>query len=93
MPDIAPFSYVIDLLSQIGPTEVTWQEISSWCNLTGIKLSAWESNTIKRLSSIYTSCTQRYHDSTAPSPFRSVEAPRPVDDAIKAALREGNFRK
>jgi len=93
MPDIAPFSYVIDLLAQIGPTEVTWQEISSWCNLTGIKLSAWESNTIKRLSSIYTSCTQRYHDSTAPSPFRSVEAPRPVDDAIKAALREGNFRK
>ena len=93
MPDIAPFSYVIDLLAQIGPIEVTWQEISSWCNLTGIKLSAWESNTIKRLSSIYTSCTQRYHDSTAPSPFRSVEAPRPVDDAIKAALREGNFRK
>ena len=93
MPDIAPFSYVIDLLSQIGPTEVTWQEISSWCSLTGIKLSAWESNTIKRLSAIYTSCTQRYHDSTAPSPFRSVEAPRPVDDAIKAALREGNFRK
>lgn len=93
MPEIAPFSYVIDLLAQIGPTQVTWQEISSWCSLTGIRLSVWESNTIKRLSAIYTSCTQRYHDSTAPSPFRSVEAPRPVDDAIKAALREGNFRK
>ena len=92
MPDIAPFSYVIDLLAQIGPTEVTWQEISSWCNLTGIKLSAWESNTIKRLSAIYTSCAQRYQDSTAPSPFRSVEAPKSMDESIKAALRQGNFR-
>lgn len=88
MPEIAPFSYVIDLLSQIGPTEVTWQEISSWCSLTGIKLSVWESNTIKRLSAIYTSCAQRYHDSTAPSPFRSVEAPKSIDDKIKAALRQ-----
>ena len=93
MPDIAPFSYVIDLLVQIGPSEVSWQEISSWCALTGIELSVWESNTIKRLSMIYSSCAQRYQDSTAPSPYRSVDAPRPVDDAIKAALREGNFRK
>lgn len=92
MPEIAPFSYVIDLLSQIGPTEVTWQEISSWCSLTGIKLSVWESNTIKRLSAIYTSCAQRYQDSTAPSPYRSVEAPKSMDDSIKAALRQGNFR-
>ena len=93
MPDIAPFSYVIDLLVQIGPSEVSWQEISSWCALTGIELSVWESNTIKRLSMIYSSCAQRYQDSIAPSPYRSVDAPRPVDDAIKAALREGNFRK
>jgi hypothetical protein len=59
MPDIAPFSYIIDLLVQIGPSEVTWQEISSWCSLTGIKLSVWESNTIKRLSTIYTSCANK----------------------------------
>lgn len=93
MPDIAPFSYIIDLLVQIGPSEVTWQEISSWCAITGIDLSVWESNTIKRLSAIYTSCAQRYHDSTAPSPYKSLEAPKTDDDAIKAALRQGNFRK
>lgn len=93
MPDIAPFAYVIDLLTQIGPTEVTWQDISNWRSITGIELSAWESSTIKRLSAIYTSCAQRYQDSVSPSPYRSIEAPRPVDDAIKAALREGNFRK
>jgi len=93
MPEIAPFSYVIDLLTQIGPSDITWQDISNWCSITGIKLSVWESSTIKRLSAIYSSCAQRYHDSTAPSPYRSVEASRPVDDVIKAALREGNFRK
>jgi len=92
MPDIAPFSYVIDLLSQIGPSEVTWQEISSWCALTGIKLSVWESNTIKRLSAIYTSCANRYHDSTAVSPYKSIEAPTIDDDAVRQALRTGNFR-
>ena len=92
MPDIAPFSYVIDLLVQIGPSEVTWQEISSWCSLTGIKLSVWESNTIKRLSTIYTSCANRYHDSTAVSPYKSIEVPVIDDDAVKRALRTGNFR-
>lgn len=92
MPDIAPFSYVIDLLSQIGPSEVTWQEISSWCSLTGIKLSVWESNTIKRLSAIYTSCANRYHDSTAVSPYKSIEAPTIEDDVLRQALRNGNFK-
>jgi len=93
MPDIAPFSYVIDLLAQIGPSEVTWQEISSWCALTGIKLSEWESHTIKRLSSIYTSCASRYHDSTAVAPYKHIEAATIDDDAIKQALRTGSFRK
>lgn len=92
MPEIAPFSYVIDLLVQIGPSEVTWQEISSWCSLTGITLSVWESNTIKRLSAIYTSCANKYHDSTAVSPYKSIEAPKVNDDDIKSALRSGNFR-
>jgi hypothetical protein len=92
MPDIAPFSYVIELLSQIGPSEVTWHEISSWCDLTGIKLSVWESNTIKRLSTIYTSCANRYNDSTAVSPYKSIEVPAIDDDAVKQALRTGNFR-
>lgn len=92
MPDIAPFSYLIDLLATIGPSELTWQEISSWCGLTGIELSVWESNTIKRLSAIYTSCANKYHDSTAVSPFKSVEAPKVNDDDIRSALRSGNFR-
>lgn len=92
MPEIAPFSYVIDLLAQIGPSEVTWQEIGSWSALTGIKLSVWESNTIKRLSAIYTSCANKYHDSTMVSPYKSVEAPKVNDDDIKSALRLGNFR-
>jgi len=93
MPEIAPFSYVIDLLAQIGPSEVTWQEIGSWSALTGIKLSAWESNTIKRLSAIYTSCATKYHDSTAVAPYKSVEALTVKDEDIKAALRQGNFRE
>lgn len=92
MPDIAPFSYLIDLLATIGPSELTWQEISSWCGLTGIQLSVWESNTIKRLSAIYTSCANKYHDSTAVSPYKSVEAPKVKDDDIRSALRSGNFR-
>jgi len=93
MPDIAPFSYVIDLLAQIGPSEVTWQEISSWCSLTGIKLSVWESSTIKRLSSIYSSCASRYHDSMTVAPYKHIEAPTIEDDSIKQALRTGSFRK
>lgn len=92
MPEIAPFSYVIDLLAQIGPSEVTWQEIGSWSALTGIKLSVWESNTIKRLSAIYTSCANKYHDSTAVAPYKSIDAPTIDDDAVKQALRTGNFR-
>tara|TARA_R110000796_G_scaffold42012_5_gene104149 strand:+ start:3230 stop:3511 length:282 start_codon:yes stop_codon:yes gene_type:complete len=92
MPDIAPFYYVIDLLATIGPSEVTWQELSNWRDLTGIDLSVWESNTIKRLSAIYTSCSQKYHDSTAVSPYKSIEALPIDDDKIKQALTQGKFK-
>ena len=33
MPDIAPFSYLIDLVVDIGIRDLTWQEIESWIRL------------------------------------------------------------
>jgi hypothetical protein len=92
MPEIAPFSYIIDLLVEMGVSGLTWQEISSWCNLTGITLTMWESTTIKKLSAIYDSCAQRYNNAVVSAPYRSIEHEATEDDQIKLALRNSNLR-
>ena len=89
MPDIAPFSYLIDLVVDIGIRDLTWQEIESWIRLTGIGLTAWEMRTIKKLSQLYQVCAQRFNDSVLPAPYRDVEADvsETLEQDIKAALR------
>lgn len=36
-----------------GPNPITYQEIKAWCELTGVVLSPWEVNAIKRLDAVY----------------------------------------
>lgn len=61
MPDIEAGQDLLDRLSAIGwhrksgdgLTGVSYQEIQSWCILTGERLTAWEVDTLRLLSSIY----------------------------------------
>ena len=75
MPDCEAF-YVIEYLFELGLTlgenAITHAELRAWMDNTGIDLSAWESRSIKNLSSAYlTGC----HES------RSQESETPWEDA------------
>tara|TARA_Y100000310_G_scaffold265264_1_gene276205 strand:- start:1166 stop:1516 length:351 start_codon:yes stop_codon:yes gene_type:complete len=89
MPDVAPFSYLIDLVADVGFRGVSWQDIQSWTDLTGIKLSSWEAKIIKRLSLLYEVSAKQYNDSIAPAPYRDIESEvsETLEQDIKAAIR------
>ena len=86
-PDIAPFDYVIDLLSQIGPTEVSWTELKAWQDLTGISLDYWELNTIRNLSILFSNKFQEYNNTNISSPYRDIDLPSVDQKAIQSLLR------
>jgi len=56
MPDCQA-SYILAYLFELGTTQgdsaITHSEIRAWMDNTGIELSSWEAQTIKRLSETY----------------------------------------
>jgi hypothetical protein len=36
-----------------APLPISYQEVKAWCDLTGINLSPWEVQVIKRLDTVY----------------------------------------
>ena len=89
LPDIAPFSYLIPLVFEIGIRDISWREMESWMRLTGVALTTWEMKIIKKLSNLYQVCAEQYNGSTVPSPYRDAEAlSSPTLEAdIKLGLR------
>lgn len=75
MPDCRA-SYILAYLFELGTTQgdsaITHSEIRAWMDNTGIELSSWEAQTIKRLSETY---LHSYHES------KSKKAATPWADA------------
>lgn len=94
MPDIAPFEYLVRLISEIGPFEISWLDLKVWQEMTGIYLSHWEFQNIKRLSSLFSSKFQDYNDSNISSPYRDVDVPSLDQKALQSMLRDDQrFKK
>lgn len=58
LPDLECFDYMIGYLKDLGFIDsqsngLSFTEIKNWCDLTGVDLDAWESQTLKELSSIF----------------------------------------
>jgi hypothetical protein len=68
MPDLIGFDHVIQWLSVVGPVmpvadgiaPVTYQEIESWQRQSGVELTPWEVETLRRLSCEYVTGVQTY---------------------------------
>ena len=86
-PDIAPFDYLIDLLSQIGPSEINWVDLRAWQEITGIQLNYWEINVIRNLSILFTNKYQEYNNTNISSPYRDIDTPTVDAKAIQSLLR------
>ena len=94
-PDVEPFGYIIEVLSRIGVAlnsgngvhGLTWQEISAFVSMTGLSLTSWESDTIKRLSALYASSVLKYDNQNIPAPHRNEQERERIASGMKAALR------
>lgn len=70
-----------------GIAPLTWQELESFVRCSGIRLTSWESDTIKRMSAIYASAVVRYSDQNVESPYQSPEDKKRFAEEIQSALR------
>lgn len=86
-PDIAPFDYLVDLIAQIGPHDISWTDLKAWQDITGMTLSKWEADSIRRLSILFTNKFQEYNDKNITSPYRDVDAPTVDQKTIQSMLR------
>lgn len=94
-PEIEPFGYIIETLSRIGVAlnsgagvhGLTWQEIDAFVARTGLHLTGWESETIKRLSALYASCIIKYDNQDAQAPYRTKEEEQRIAKGMKSVLR------
>ena len=96
LPDVEPFSYLTELFIKSGMalntgngvSALTWQEIESFVKCSGIPLTNWESDTIKRMSAIYASAVVRYTDENVESPYQSVEDKLRLAQEIQSAFKD-----
>jgi len=76
-------AYLLGMLSELGfarsgPDSIDYQEIAAWCNVTDTELTAWEAETLHKLSDAYVVQLHRSKDSNAEPPYdtRSLEEMR-----------------
>ena len=55
MPEVGPHLYIIDILMDVGPIDLTWNDLKAWNEISQMELNIWEFQTVKRLANIYTS--------------------------------------
>ena len=93
MPPIDYAEYLFEFANEIGMysktgfglDHVSWSEINSWQQLTGIKLSIWEANTIMMISKSFVSQYNDVNEKIAPSPYQS-----PVIDRAAVSQNVGS---
>lgn len=82
-----PLPHIVEWLVEMGISEsngmgaspLSWQEISAWCERTGVDLSPWEARLIRALSVEYIGFSRRAEDENCPSPCRTEVTQRERD--------------
>lgn len=75
------------MLFDVGPSTagevVTFQEIAAWQSATGVRLDAWEAETLRRLSHAYLAEMVEAKDPARPPPYQDAPPPPPAEVASK----------
>lgn len=53
----------------MGPVPLSWSELATWQGVTGVELTPWEVQTVRRLSAEYISTQQAAEDPSMPPPY------------------------
>jgi hypothetical protein len=93
-PEIGSFDYIIETLVKAGVAlndgngvhGLTWVEINAFLCTTRMHLTAWEAETIKRLSALYASSVLKYDNIDAQAPYRTQEEQDRIAKTMKSVL-------
>lgn len=56
----------------MGPVPLSWSELATWQSVTGVALTPWEAQTMRRLSAEYIAAQQAGEDPLSPAPFTAA---------------------
>lgn len=56
----------------MGPVPLSWSELATWQTVTGIELTPWEAQTVRRLSAEYVTTQQAAEDPGMPPPYMTA---------------------
>ena len=56
----------------MGPVPLSWSELATWQRVTGVELSPWEAQTLRRLSAEYIATQQAAEDPAMPPPYATA---------------------
>lgn len=70
----------------MGPSPLSWRELSEWQHNTSVSLAPWEARLLRQLSRAYVAESRRAESETCPPPWRA-EVTRRELEAAEASLR------
>lgn len=56
----------------MGPVPLSWSELATWQRVTGVELTPWEAQTLRRLSAEYIATQQAAEDPAMPPPYATA---------------------
>lgn len=75
-------------VSEIGLTDLTWQEISAWMQATRTHVSRWEAVALREMAASYQSAIVQYDQKNEPAPWVDKDFDRDaVANQMRRALR------
>lgn len=95
MPPLSGKEYLVQWLYEVGPccsngmavTPISWQEITAWASSTGVRVGAWDSLVLKRLSAEYACAVGRFDNKNEPAPFAPASLTAEENDKIGNAFK------
>ncbi len=81
-PDIGEAGYLVDIWHDMGrvtsggmgPVPLSWSEMQSWQDLTGVVLQPWELQMIRLMSTAYAGQSADAQEADCPAPYNVVES-------------------
>jgi hypothetical protein len=78
---------LIDAVYRVGPRVISWADLEAWSKATGINLTGWESELIKKLCDFYDQCALEFSDKDIPAPYQPEESRKNLSSNIQNILR------
>ena len=80
--------YILDMLTECGWHELSWQEVKAWVDATATPATSWDVRAMITASREYASGLIEYRDKQMPPPyFDGVIDRAAVEQQVKQALR------